>query len=166
MKHRFLFLWLTLACFLGIIAIFVVDGYMGVYDTVTITAGEQPQELGPEYWLRAERYWSTSVDREGTVGFAYTVDNHTFSDYGADVAVSVWQNQKKIKDVTSQRMTAPSFDSGEIAWSLDMAEIMPGDTPEDYGQQFTVLITRGGVERSMVIYVSPSLYAPKVPAVR
>ncbi len=40
-----LFLYLALACFVGLIAIFVVDGYMGIYDTVYITTGKQEYKV-------------------------------------------------------------------------------------------------------------------------
>jgi hypothetical protein len=46
-----LFLCLTLACFVGLVAIFVVDGYTGIYDTIYITYGEQVQKVEPDYWL-------------------------------------------------------------------------------------------------------------------
>ena len=35
--RRHLFLYLALACFAGLIAISIVDGYMGIYNTVYIT---------------------------------------------------------------------------------------------------------------------------------
>ena len=37
-ERRNLFLYLTLACFLGIIAIFIFDGYVGIYDTIYVTS--------------------------------------------------------------------------------------------------------------------------------
>ncbi|GAI56646.1 unnamed protein product, partial [marine sediment metagenome] len=40
-----LFLYLTLACFFGLIAIFIVDGYLGIYDTIYVTAGEQEERV-------------------------------------------------------------------------------------------------------------------------
>jgi hypothetical protein len=44
-------LYLALACFAGLIAISIVDGYMGIYYTVYITTGEYEQEIKPESWL-------------------------------------------------------------------------------------------------------------------
>ena len=42
--RRHLFLYLALGCFAGLIAIFIVDGYVGIYDTVYVTAGEYEQK--------------------------------------------------------------------------------------------------------------------------
>ena len=62
-KRRNLFLYLTLVCFLGLIAIFIVDGYMGVYDTVYITAGEREQKIESDVWRRGDKFWSSGVNR-------------------------------------------------------------------------------------------------------
>jgi hypothetical protein len=40
-------LYLALACFAGLIAIFIADGYLGIYDTAYVTAGEYEQEIEP-----------------------------------------------------------------------------------------------------------------------
>jgi len=50
--RRNLFLYLALTCFLALIVIFFVDGYMGIYDTTYITVGEQEQIIEPDYWLQ------------------------------------------------------------------------------------------------------------------
>ena len=79
-KHKTLYLYLALACFLGIILIFIFDGYMGVYDSLTITSGERPQKIEADQWARQEKYGSSaSVERGGKVNFTYEVDNRTFS---------------------------------------------------------------------------------------
>jgi hypothetical protein len=44
-QHKNLYLFLTIAFFLAIIAIFVFDGYMGVYDTVTVIAEEREETI-------------------------------------------------------------------------------------------------------------------------
>ena len=64
-KHRNLYLYLTLACFLGIILIFIFDGYMGVYDSLTVTTGEQEDQIKADQWPRQGRYWPTGVNRRG-----------------------------------------------------------------------------------------------------
>jgi len=47
--RRYLFLYLTLACFFGLVAIFIVDGYIGIYDTLYITAGEREQTIEADF---------------------------------------------------------------------------------------------------------------------
>ena len=86
-KHRNLFLYLTLACFFGLIAIFIVDGYMGVYDTIYVTASERPQTIEADVWLRQDSFWSIGVNRDETASFRYEVDNRQFSNYTADIEV-------------------------------------------------------------------------------
>ena len=44
-KRRNLFLYLTIACFFGLIAIFIVDGYMGIYDILYVTTGEYEEKI-------------------------------------------------------------------------------------------------------------------------
>jgi hypothetical protein len=91
-KRRNLFLYLTLACFIGLIAIFIVDGYMGIYDTIYVTTGEREQKIEPDFWLRQEWAWSTGVNWDEKVFFGYEVDNRQFSAYSADIEASVWHS--------------------------------------------------------------------------
>ena len=93
-KRSNLFLYLALACFIGIIAIFVVDGYMGVYDTLNITAGEREEKIESEFW-REGHPWSVWANQNDKVFFRYEVDNRQFSQYSANLDVSVWRMQEK-----------------------------------------------------------------------
>ena len=161
-KRRNLFLYLTLACFVGIIAIFVVDGYLGVYDTVYITAGEREQEIEPDFWLRGDRVWSTGVSQGERVFFRYEVDNRQFSRYSAHMEVSIWRMQERVLDVVSQPMVVAPFDKGEVEWVLDTAELKPGDIPPEQAYQYSVIIDHGEIERKVILSVNPSLF-PKPP---
>ena len=61
-KPRRLFLYLAIACFAALVAIFVVDGYMGVYDTLYVTVGEYEQEIEADYWERYDNnVWYTGA---------------------------------------------------------------------------------------------------------
>ena len=163
-KRRNLFLYLTLACFVGIVAIFVVDGYLGVYDTVYVTAGEREEEIEPDFWQRGDWVWSTGVSEGGRVVFRYEVDNRQFSQYSANVEVSVWRMQEKVLDVTSQPIVIAPFDKGEVEWVLDTAEIKPDDIPAEQAYQFSVIITAGEIERKVILHVNPSFFPkPLVP---
>ena len=162
-KRRNLFLYLTLACFLGLVAIFIVDGYMGIYDTLYITAGEQEQKIEHDFWLRQDRFWSTGVNRGETAFFRYEVDNRQFSSYEANVDVSVWHSQEKVRDLTSQPISLAAFDKGQLEWVMDTTEFLPGDIPPEQGYQYTVVIQRGEVERRIIVYINPVPYVPKSP---
>ena len=167
-KRRNLFLYLALACFTSLIAIFIVDGYMGIYDTVYITAGEHEQKIDASHWLRQDRYWSTGVERGGKAFFRYEVDNRQFSGYTADIEVSVWHSQEKVSDLISQKMSIAGFDKGQLEWTVDTTELIPADLPPEQGYQYTVVIKRGEIERKTIMQINPVPYVPKpvVPPLR
>jgi len=178
-KRRNLFLYLTLACFVGLLAIFIVDGYLGVYDTVYITTGEQSWKVEADVWQRqyptyapgpiAERMpveggkgvYLMPANREEKVSFRYEVDNRLFSTYKADIEASVWHSQQKVRDLISQPMSISAFDKGESEWVIDNTEILPKDIPPEQSYQYTVIIKRGGIERRIVVSINPVGYPRK-----
>ncbi len=170
-KRRNLFLYLTLACFFGLIAIFIVDGYMGIYDTVYITAGEREQKVEPDFWLRqglatpkgVENAYYVSTNWNEKTFFRYEVDNRRFSDYETDIEVSVWHGQEKVTDLVSQPMLIGAFDKGELEWVMDTSELLPGDIPPEQSYEYTVIIKRGGIERKIIVRVNPGAYPPEYP---
>ena len=93
-KRKSLFLYLTLACFLGLIAIFVVDGYMGVYDTFYLTTGEYEQKIGPGSWLKQDRY---------------VISNRYFSSTLAYQSINGSSSDKLIKFVDIFNMPKPDI---------------------------------------------------------
>lgn len=159
--RKYLFLYLTLACFFGLIAIFVADGYMGVYDSLEIRAGEQIQKIEADFWLREDRVWSTRVGHEEKIFFRYKVANRRFSTYTADVAVSIWHSQEKVLDLEPQTVSVASFDEEELEWIVDNARIVPGDLPQEQGYEYSVVIKRGETERRLIMYVITTGYLPK-----
>ncbi|MBA7714784.1 hypothetical protein ES703_123816 [subsurface metagenome] len=164
-KRKKLFLYLTLTCFLGLIAIFIVDGYLGIYDSLEITAGEQPQTIEPDEWLRQDWIRSVGVNREEKVSFTYEVDNRRFSSYTADIEVAVWHNQQKVYDLISQHMQIGAFDKGQLEWVVDTKEFIPSDIPPEQSYEFTVIIKRGQIERNIIVYINPSAYSSEAKAV-
>ena len=160
-KRRNLFLYLTLVCFFGLIAIFIIDGYMGIYDTVYITAGEREQKIESDVWLRGDKFWSSGVDRGEKAFFRYEVDNRQFSSYAADIEVSVWRMQEKVLDVISQPLVVAPFDKGQLKWAMDANEILPSDALPEQSYEYTIIIKRGEIERNVILYINPVPYAPK-----
>jgi putative lipase involved disintegration of autophagic bodies len=161
--RRNLFLYLTLACFFGLVAIFIVDGYLGIYDTVYVTSGEYEEEIEPDFWIRQDWTWSTGVNWGEKVFFRYEVANRQFSSYTADTEVSVWRGQEKIHDLISQQMSIAAFDKGELEWVIDTTELLPTQPEQSY--QYSVIIKRGEIERKIIVNVNPFVYLPKpVPA--
>jgi len=163
-RPRNLFLYLTLACFLGLIAIFIFDGYMGIYDTIYITTGEREQKIEADSWLQQDQYWSAGINRDEKAFFRYEVANRQFSSYAADVVeVSVWRMQEKVLDVVSQPLTVGSFARGQVEWVIDSAQILPEDIPTEQSYEYTMVIRRGEIERRVIIHMNPTPYIPKPP---
>ena len=161
--RRNIFLYLALACFLGLIAIFVVDGYLGIYDTVYITAGERKEKIEPDEWLRQEEFEErgVSVNRDDRVSFTYEVDNRRFSSYTADIEASVWHSQEKVRDLISRPISIAAFDKGELEWVVDNTELLPTDILPEQSYQYTVIIKRGEIERKIIVSINPLIYSPK-----
>ncbi len=165
--RKYLFLYLTLACFFGLIAIFIVDGYMGIYDTIYITAGEREEKVEPDFWLRqspikpveVKNAYYVSANWEEKIFFRYEVDNRRFLSYTADIEVAVWHSQEKVYDLVSQHMQIGAFDKEQLEWVLDTAEFLPSDVPPEQSYEFTVIIKRGQVERNVIVYINPSAYS-------
>ena len=160
-KRRNLFLYLTLACFFGLIAIFIVDGYMGIYDTVYITAGEREQKIEPDTWQRQDRFWSAGVNRGEKVFFRYEVANRQFSSYTADIEVSAWRMQEKVRDLAAEPIAIAAFDEGQVEWVIDATELLPEDIPPEQSYEFTVIIKRGEIERNIIVRINPVPYQVK-----
>ena len=157
-KHRDLFLYLTLACFLGLIAIFIIDGYMGVYDTVYFTTGEREQKISADAWRYSDNYWSAGVNRDEKTFFRYEVDNRRFAAYSANVEVSVWRSQEKISDLGTYPIFINAFDKQEITWVVDAAEVLLPDALPEQSYEYTVRIKRAGIERNIILRINPVAY--------
>ena len=154
-KIKNLYLYLALACLLGIVAIFVVDGYMGIYDTIYVTAGEQEQKIEADFWQKDNGTWWVEPTNWGEkVFFRYEVDNRQFSSYSADIEVSVWHSQQKVLDLLSEQIQIASFDSGQLEWVVDTSELEP--VPPEQGYEYTVVIKMGELERRIILYLGPS----------
>jgi len=156
-KRRNLFLYLTLACFFGLIAIFIFDGYMGIYDTLSITSGERPQIIEADTWLQQDKYnfqQTTGVNWGEKAFFNYEVDNRQFSSYTADVEVSVWRSKEKVQDLISQQISVDAFDKGQLEWVVDTTELLPESLPQEQSYEFTVIIKRGKIERNIIVYIN------------
>jgi hypothetical protein len=156
-----LYLYLALACFLALIAVFVVDGYMGVYDTAYVTSGEQEQKIEADFWLQDYNTWSVGANWGEKVFFRYEIDNRQFSSYSADIEVSLWRSQQKIQDLLSQELQIASFDSGQLEWVVDTSELEPA--PPEQGYEYTVVIKRGELERRIILYISTPSDFNKMP---
>lgn len=156
-KRKGLFLYLTLACFLGLIAIFIADGYLGIYDTIYIIAGEREEKVEPDFWLQQDMSYSAGVNWDEKALFTYEVDNRLFSSYSTDIDVSLWHSQEKVADLLSQQLTLGAFDKEQLEWVVDTTEFEPNDIPQKQGYQYSLIIKRGEIERRIILYIGPTL---------
>ena len=167
MRHKTIYLFLALACFLGIILIFIFDGYMGVYDSLRIDNGQYVQTVDARQWQDQAEYGfypSVSIDRDRSVDFTYKVENHRFSAYNAEVKVSLWYGVDKLADVTAETINAGAFGSGEFDLVLDPGQYLPGDYPTDQSYNLTLVIERENIERKVMVYINPgTVVVPKAP---
>lgn len=166
-KSRNLYLYLALACFVGIIAIFIADGYLGIYDTVYITSGEREREVEPDYWQRSqvdERvYYSIGAEWGELVSFRYEIDSHRFSTYSTNVEASVWKSGEKIIELLNEDISIAAFDKVTVDW------VLRAEALEEMGYgigKYTIKIRRGEVEREIVLnyrYPAEPVYPEKMP---
>jgi hypothetical protein len=154
-----LYLYLALVCFAGILAILVVDGYLGVYDTLYITFGEREQKIEAyswqEPWVREQGYGIGGTSWGEPVYFKYTIDNRTFSTYGGDVEASVWKSGEKIKQLLDESISVSSFKEATVSWRLQAEDLGGGAPGTGEYREYTVRVKFGEVERKIILSYYP-----------
>jgi len=174
--RKTLFLYLAIACFAGLIAIFVVDGYIGIYDTVRITAGEQSWTVEADFWLRERSSYDSPTERDKTtyyiplnrgekIFFRYEIDNRTFSTYSTPIQASVWKENEKIIDLFAEDELIKPFDKATVEWTLSTQELEKAGFGVDTSTNYTVKIKHGEVERRIIVnfYSEEPPYSKVVP---
>ncbi|MDD4860410.1 MAG: hypothetical protein PHR56_09480, partial [Dehalococcoidales bacterium] len=159
-KRFNIYFYLTLACFLGLIAVFVFGGYIGVYDSFKITSGEITQTIQPDVWRTDNPYWSTGIAWGDKTVIRYEIDNRRFSDYSADISVSIWRSQEKISDILAQPVSLGSFKKTTIEFTVDTSQFNANISREQ-SYQFTMVVKRGDTERRIVLHISPGPYGSR-----
>lgn len=134
-----LYLYLAIACFIGIIAIFV-DGYLGIYDTIYITTGEQERTV-------REAYYHIRADWDEKVFFRYELDNRRLLSYSTSIQASMWKENEKMLDLfPSEDKLIKPFDKAMVEWTLDPKELQSQGLYVGNYTEYTVKIERNGVE--------------------
>ncbi len=179
-RRRNPFLFLTVACFLGFVALLVSRGLLGVRDTMYITTegyvtpttiSQREDFVWPDFWFRGQDTWQTQVFPNKKVSFRYELDNHRFSQYSGNVEVTLWTAstagadprhplmQQKVLDLLSKPIEVPPFSKLQIEWILDTAGLDLGAVPEQqyqpYPTSYMVLIKRGETERKVFLLFLP-----------
>jgi hypothetical protein len=157
-KHNTLYLFLALACLVGIILIFIFDGYMGVYDSLLMDNGQYQQTIEPDQWKQQAQFgsFSVSTDQSGRIDFTYTVQNHRFSAYNENVDVSLWYNKVKKADLLSEQLPIPAFDKKVLTWSINVADTISVNSTSGQSYIFNLKIQRGALERDINLNIFSS----------
>ena len=161
-RRRNIFLYSAIACLIGIIAIFVFDGYLGIYDAVYVTTGEHEQEIEADYWQRQVRDYPRPYNIRAVWGdsvhFRYEIVNRRFSAYATTVDASVWKSSEKVIDLLSQDISLSNFDTVAIEWTLPAQELERASLGIG---QYTIKIRRGEAELGQGIILD--FYSPEEP---
>jgi hypothetical protein len=118
--------------------------------------GEREQKIEADQWVQWSQYGRAEVAWGEKAFFRYEVDNRQFSTYKADITVSVWHSQQKVRDLLSQPIVIAPFDKGQLSWTIDTAELLPGGATlgKEYQYEYTVVIKRGEIERKVIFTVT------------
>lgn len=144
-----MYLYLALACFLGIVLIFVLDGYTGRYDKLEFDTGQRVQSIDfVENDERTPPFYMLSIhaDRGDVLEFTYTLENRWFGRYQADVLVLLTGNSGAT-ELVNGRLSVDGFSTGILAWTIDTATLLPANTEERVIYNAELVIKRGGIER-------------------
>jgi hypothetical protein len=155
--RRNLYLYLALACFLGIVLIFLFDGYLGLYDSLAASNGSYQQEVPVEEWQNPDRYggpYGMSLDQNGYLDFTYKVANRRFAGYSAEVVVTLTDINGVKSELLRQTLSAGAFQTGELTWTLQGADLLPASTPQNVNPSVTLTIQRGSETRVISLYIN------------
>lgn len=153
-KTKNLYLYLALICFACIVAIFVVDGYFGVYDIVYVTSQEHEQKIEPDYWQQPwlkEQGYGVGTSWGEPVYFKYKIDNRTFSIHEAEVEASIWKSGEKIKQLLDESVSVAPFKDATVEWKLQPEDLGEADLGLGGYREYTVHIRFGDIERKIIL---------------
>ncbi len=156
-RPKRLFLYLAIASFCGLVAVFITDGYMGVYDTITVTVGERDEEIRSSEWEDEDTYWIYDDTSAANIYFSYKIDNNRLEEYTASIQASVWQESEKIADLFSGDVSIDRLEDTTVEWTLAKEDIGYSDPTPATSVNYTVKINRDDVERRIIV----SLYNPE-----
>lgn len=165
-KGKTLYLILAIICFIGIILIFVLDGYLGLYESIEADNGQYVQTVYPDDWEDDDDYRylaGFSVEEGQQLVFTYQAENRRFSAFEEDVSVSLKDSRGTMMNLVDTRMQAGSFDTGEITWSIDPASLVPEDIPEDRQVTVNLIMTVGDRTHTMSVYINRNPFIEKIP---
>lgn len=164
-RSGYVHLGLALACFLVILCIFIVDGYLGVYDTLYITYGEYEQKIEFESQQYAETggtYFGGEIVAGTSALYRYRIDNRTFRPYEGQLTVSLWKSGNRLADLADRQVKLASFGSTLIEWTISSDKLASVDVSTEEYTNYTVKINFAGKERRVILgYRARGVIVPK-----
>ncbi len=164
-RGAYLYLGLTLTCFLAILCIFVVDGYLGVYDTLYITYEEHEQaiEFESQQYVKEEgTYFAGEIVAGSSALYRYRIDNRTFSPREGRLTASLWKAGNKLTDLANKEIKIGGFESTVVEWTISSDKLRDIDAATEEFINYTVKINFDGKERRIVFaYRTRGIMLPK-----
>jgi len=153
-KSAYLYLGLTLACFVAILCIFIVDGYLGVYDTLYIIYEEHEQTIefeGQQYITEGGTYFAGEIVGGSSLLCRYRIDNRTFSLCEGQLTVSLWKAGNKLADLVNREIKIGRFGSTVVEWTISPGKFGSMDAAVEEDTNYTVKINFDGKERRIIL---------------
>lgn len=164
-RGGYVYLGLALACFLAILCIFIVDGYLGIYDTLYITYREYEQKIefeGEQYIRAGETYFGGEIVAGEFASYRYQIDNRTFQPCKGQLTVSLWKSGNKLADLATKEIKVNGFDSAVVEWTISSDKLAGIDTAAEEYTNYTVKINFAGKERRVILgYRARGVMVPK-----
>ncbi len=161
-KARLVYLYIAIACFTGIILIFVFDGYMGRVRTLEIDNGRYTQVFDEQWMQEQSNQWTPSFNAQpdDTITFTYTLENRVFSDIDEDFRVYLKDEPDTIfvEDVIS----AGAFGTDSITWTIETNDLLPPSYTAGNEFNFEFVISAGEEELELNIMIFAQVTMAKV----
>lgn len=149
---RNLGLYIALLCIVGILVIFFIDAYLGIYDTLTLKIGEREYPVSFDRWERGGAYIPATSYGE-PVSFEYQIANHGFREYPTPVEASVWKSEEKILDLFKENESVKPFGDVVVRWTLETERLKEHRDSVARYTEYTVKIATERTERKIVLQV-------------
>jgi len=156
--HRNLYLFLALACLLGIVLVFVFDGYMGVRDSVWVTGVDGERSVGDDLGRGGEhQYYSLEVEvpADGEINIRYELENRCFRGYTEDVRAIIRHENMTVAELTSGVVSLSPLAAEGFLWTVDVDEYAPAEWGVNRYYSLMLIIYRGGTDINVSLSLIP-----------
>ncbi len=171
-RRKNLSLYVALLCVAGIMVIFLLDAYLGIYDTLYITQRGSERPVGFEQWERWERWperyegsaYTARVYYGEVLSFRYEIANRRFGKYSTPIEASVWKGEERISTLFSGEETIKPFDEVAVRWTSETERLKEYGDPAAPYTNYSIRVKTERVERRIILRVEEEVMpvSPKV----